>query len=80
VRIAVVVGTRPEAIKLAPVTRLLGREALVVHTGQHFSTESLPARGHEGVVNAVLRRPRPLPEALDLSCVSSPGTAPYAWA
>jgi UDP-N-acetylglucosamine 2-epimerase (non-hydrolysing) len=37
VRIAVVVGTRPEAIKLAPVTRLLGREALVVHTGQHFS-------------------------------------------
>ena len=35
--IAVVVGTRPEAIKLAPVTRLLGREALVVHTGQHFS-------------------------------------------
>lgn len=36
-RIAVVVGTRPEAIKLAPVTELLGREALVVHTGQHFS-------------------------------------------
>lgn len=36
-RIAVVVGTRPEAIKLAPVTKLLGREALVVHTGQHFS-------------------------------------------
>lgn len=36
-RIAVVVGTRPEAIKLAPVAELLGREALVVHTGQHFS-------------------------------------------
>ncbi|HEX5401754.1 MAG TPA: UDP-N-acetylglucosamine 2-epimerase [Pseudonocardiaceae bacterium] len=36
-RIAVVVGTRPEAIKLAPVTKLLGREALIVHTGQHFS-------------------------------------------
>ncbi|MGH3550519.1 MAG: non-hydrolyzing UDP-N-acetylglucosamine 2-epimerase [Pseudonocardiaceae bacterium] len=36
-RIAVVVGTRPEAIKLAPVTRLLDREALVIHTGQHFS-------------------------------------------
>jgi UDP-N-acetylglucosamine 2-epimerase (non-hydrolysing) len=35
--IAVVVGTRPEAIKLAPVAELLGREALVVHTGQHFS-------------------------------------------
>jgi len=37
VRIAVVVGTRPEAIKLAPVTELLGRDALVVHTGQHYS-------------------------------------------
>lgn len=37
-RIAVVVGTRPEAIKLAPVTRLLGREAVVIHTGQHYST------------------------------------------
>ncbi|MGH3620244.1 MAG: non-hydrolyzing UDP-N-acetylglucosamine 2-epimerase [Sciscionella sp.] len=36
-RIAVVVGTRPEAIKLAPVVELLGREALVVHTGQHYS-------------------------------------------
>jgi hypothetical protein len=31
------VGTRPKAIKLAPVTRLLGQEAVVVHTGQHFS-------------------------------------------
>ncbi|APU12508.1 MULTISPECIES: non-hydrolyzing UDP-N-acetylglucosamine 2-epimerase [Actinoalloteichus] len=37
VRIAVVVGTRPEAIKLGPVAELLGSEALVVHTGQHFS-------------------------------------------
>jgi UDP-N-acetylglucosamine 2-epimerase (non-hydrolysing) len=37
VRIAVVVGTRPEAIKLAPVTKLLGQEAIVIHTGQHFS-------------------------------------------
>jgi UDP-N-acetylglucosamine 2-epimerase (non-hydrolysing) len=41
VRIAVVVGTRPEAIKLAPVTELLGREALVVHTGQHYSAGML---------------------------------------
>ncbi len=37
-RIAVVVGTRPEAIKLAPVVKLLDRDALVVHTGQHYST------------------------------------------
>jgi len=35
-RIAVVFGTRPEMIKLAPVIRLLGERALVVHTGQHF--------------------------------------------
>lgn len=34
--IAVVFGTRPEMIKLAPVIRRLGERALVVHTGQHF--------------------------------------------
>ena len=31
----VVIGTRPEAIKLAPIVRLLGDEAIVVSTGQH---------------------------------------------
>lgn len=36
-KVAVVTGTRPEVIKLAPVIRLLGPEALVVHTGQHYS-------------------------------------------
>lgn len=36
-RIAVVAGARPEAIKLAPVVELLGSEALVIH-GQHYST------------------------------------------
>src|SRR5579872_2033674 len=39
IRIAVVLGTRPEAIKLAPVIRALGQsrelEPLVVSTGQH---------------------------------------------
>lgn len=35
-QIAVVVGTRPEIIKLAPVIHRLGQRALVVHTGQHF--------------------------------------------
>lgn len=29
-------GTRPEAIKLAPVLRLLGRCAEVIYTGQHY--------------------------------------------
>lgn len=35
--IALVVGTRPEAIKLAPLARHLGDAALVIHTGQHYS-------------------------------------------
>lgn len=35
-RIAVVLGTRPELIKLAPLIHRLGERALVVHTGQHF--------------------------------------------
>jgi UDP-N-acetylglucosamine 2-epimerase (non-hydrolysing) len=33
---AVVVGTRPEAIKLAGIVRLLGDDAWVIHTGQHY--------------------------------------------
>ncbi|EID52542.1 non-hydrolyzing UDP-N-acetylglucosamine 2-epimerase [Saccharomonospora xinjiangensis] len=35
--VALIVGTRPEAIKLAPLASLLGPEALVVHTGQHHT-------------------------------------------
>ncbi|MGH9138337.1 MAG: non-hydrolyzing UDP-N-acetylglucosamine 2-epimerase [Acidimicrobiales bacterium] len=34
--IAVVLGTRPEAIKLAPVVEVLGPRAAIVHTGQHY--------------------------------------------
>lgn len=34
--IAVCLGTRPELIKLAPLVRLLGRSAGIIHTGQHF--------------------------------------------
>jgi UDP-N-acetylglucosamine 2-epimerase (non-hydrolysing) len=34
--VAVVLGTRPEIIKLAPVIRELGDRALVIHTGQHY--------------------------------------------
>jgi hypothetical protein len=36
--IAVVLGTRPELIKLAPVIHRLGERALTVHTGQHFDS------------------------------------------
>jgi UDP-N-acetylglucosamine 2-epimerase (non-hydrolysing) len=38
-RIAVVLGTRPEIIKLAPVIAALGDEAVVIHTGQHYDPE-----------------------------------------
>jgi UDP-N-acetylglucosamine 2-epimerase (non-hydrolysing) len=33
--VAVVVGTRPEIVKLAAIVRLLGERARLVHTGQH---------------------------------------------
>ncbi|MCL1594833.1 MAG: UDP-N-acetylglucosamine 2-epimerase (non-hydrolyzing) [Actinomycetia bacterium] len=34
--IAVVLGTRPEIIKLAGIVRALGDAAVVIHTGQHY--------------------------------------------
>jgi len=38
-RVAVVFGTRPEIIKLAPVVRQLGTGACLVHTGQHYDPD-----------------------------------------
>ena len=38
-RVAVVVGTRPEIIKLAPVARLLGDRGVLLHSGQHRDEE-----------------------------------------
>lgn len=35
--IAVVLGTRPEMVKLSGIIGLLGEHARIVHTGQHFS-------------------------------------------
>jgi UDP-N-acetylglucosamine 2-epimerase (non-hydrolysing) len=32
----VVLGTRPEIVKLAHITRILGSDGMVVHTGQHY--------------------------------------------
>lgn len=37
--IAVVIGTRPEAIKVSEILRLLGPAAELIHTGQHYSPE-----------------------------------------
>ena len=39
-KITIIVGTRPEIIKMAPVIRELerqGREYFILHTGQHYS-------------------------------------------
>lgn len=35
-KIAVVLGTRPEVVKMAGIIRLLGDRAVIVHTGQHW--------------------------------------------
>lgn len=43
--VAVVLGTRPEIIKLAPVIASLGDEAEVVFTGQHYDPELAGAIG-----------------------------------
>lgn len=37
--IAVVYGTRPEMIKLAPLIKLMGPAARLIHTGQHYDAE-----------------------------------------
>lgn len=49
--IAVVLGTRPEHIKLAPLIRLLGPAARVIHSGQHYDpamTGVLPGTASSG--------------------------------
>lgn len=38
-RIAIVLGTRPEIVKLSQVIRLLGDDVSIVHTGQHYNPE-----------------------------------------
>jgi UDP-N-acetylglucosamine 2-epimerase (non-hydrolysing) len=43
-KIATVLGTRPEIIKMSPVIRECERRGLnfeIVHTGQHYSFEKL---------------------------------------
>ncbi|MFI6639711.1 non-hydrolyzing UDP-N-acetylglucosamine 2-epimerase [Streptomyces sp. NPDC050504] len=37
--VAVVLGTRPELVKLAELIRILGPAARVIHTGQHYDDE-----------------------------------------
>ena len=37
--VAVVLGTRPEMVKMSGMVRLLGAKAAIVHTGQHYSND-----------------------------------------
>jgi UDP-N-acetylglucosamine 2-epimerase (non-hydrolysing) len=37
--IAFVLGTRPELIKVAPLVKLFGEQARVIHTGQHYDEQ-----------------------------------------
>nr|WP_306334231.1 UDP-N-acetylglucosamine 2-epimerase (non-hydrolyzing) [Streptomyces sp. KL118A] len=41
--VAVVLGTRPELVKMAPLVRALGAAARLIHTGQHYD-DSLSGR------------------------------------
>jgi len=52
-QIAVVIGTRPEIVKVAAIVRLLGQRARLIHTRQH-SDEEL-----SGVFLAAARLPQP---------------------
>lgn len=52
-RIALVMGTRPEMIKLAPLCRELGDRAQLIHTGQHYDQQL------SGQVQRALRLPDP---------------------
>jgi UDP-N-acetylglucosamine 2-epimerase (non-hydrolysing) len=52
-RVAVVIGTRPEIVKLAPIVRLLGRQARLIHTCQHRDDEL------SGVFLSAARLPEP---------------------
>jgi UDP-N-acetylglucosamine 2-epimerase (non-hydrolysing) len=51
--IAVVVGTRPEIVKLAHIARMLGPRARLIHTGQHTDEEL------SGVFISAARLPEP---------------------
>ena len=47
--VALVLGTRPEAIKLAPIADRLGSDALIIHTSQHYTSgmnSSAPCRSN----------------------------------
>jgi UDP-N-acetylglucosamine 2-epimerase (non-hydrolysing) len=61
-RIAIVVGTRPEIVKLAPLARLMAEEAQLLHTGQHGDQELA------GVFLAAARLPAP--RTLDGICAA----------
>jgi UDP-N-acetylglucosamine 2-epimerase (non-hydrolysing) len=71
-RIAVVYGTRPEAVKLRGLVELLGPDAYLIHTGQHYDPEmaadfehgiGFPAPEHQLAIGGA-RRGRQIAEAI----------------
>jgi len=49
-RIALVVGTRPESIKMAPIADELGEDAVIIHTGQHNSPGMIQPQSRQRTV------------------------------
>lgn len=50
--VAVVLGTRPEIVKLAPIIHRLGPAAFVIHTGQHYDRSMSEVFFHENGLTA----------------------------
>jgi UDP-N-acetylglucosamine 2-epimerase (non-hydrolysing) len=63
-QIAVVAGTRPEIVKLAPIVRLLGDNAFLIHTRQHEDEElsgvflAAARISHARALSGICRQPR----------------------
>lgn len=52
--VAVIFGTRPELVKLAPVLAALGDSAVVIHTGQHAPAVVAPVRRDLGLAEPAI--------------------------
>lgn len=62
--VALVVGTRPESIKMAPIAEQLGNDAVIVHTGQHDTRGMIQSPPGTRAVGTTSRRSRSRGEQL----------------
>lgn len=61
--VALIVGTRPESIKMAPIAEQLGGDAVTIHTGQHGSAGMIQTRPQQRTLTlAFVRRSNERPE------------------